>query len=332
MKPLLHHIVDHRTRYSYLSAIAVLLFIALGLANHNQTIQNQVRELTRDLTLARAMTSDSCRARDSWAANTSKAFTVQSGDAQRTYLVHLPANFDTTKHYPVVLAFAGRGGHADGFSKQIDISTWNAITVFPQALVGQGGATAWQGAPYSVDSDDIALVDTILNSLESQLCVQRSHIFSAGFSNGGGFAWQLACTRSDRIAAVAMVAGAFYPQAKQTCAGDRPVAMLNIHGDNDQVVPYSGSIHRKLPNIDIWSAEQAARNGCATTPLIQRYGSQTTVTTWSACTDNATVQNIRLHGTHHTWPTLIDLPQAKKAHTPSETASIIWRFFMNHPF
>ena len=50
----------------------------------------------------------------------------------------------------------------------------------------------------------------------------------------------LACQMSDKIAAIASVTGSMTPQTYNSCNPQHPTPVLQIHGTNDQVVPYLG--------------------------------------------------------------------------------------------
>ena len=56
-----------------------------------------------------------------------------------------------------------------------------------------------------------AQVAALLDKLEGHLCVDLNRVYVTGFSNGGLLAYELAMSLSDRIAAVAAVAGGVHP-------------------------------------------------------------------------------------------------------------------------
>ena len=59
-----------------------------------------------------------------------------------------------------------------------------------------------------------------------------------GVSNGGGMSARMACDAADLLSAAAPVAGGY--GSLPDCHPSRPVAILEIHGTDDQVVPYAG--------------------------------------------------------------------------------------------
>lgn len=255
---------------------------------------------------------DTCTARDTWTAGTTRSFEIESDRSLRRYLVHLPLNFRADTSYPLVIYFSGKGASAkQGLNS--GVSELPVIGVYPQATTGLDGSYAWQGAPYSSNSNDIAFIGRMLDQINGQLCIKRGHVYAVGMSNGGGFVALLSCKMPDRIAAFGMVAGAYYPNA--ACTPKKPAPVITIHGDDDLIVPYFGSPVRHLPNIDRWSSQRASQNQCAKRPFVS-HQQALTVTTWQHCKDSATVRSVRIHGQGHVW-SLSELQLA-------------WRFFTAH--
>ena len=140
-------------------------------------------------------------------------FMLTVGGLPRTFDVHLPANYDPSKATPVVLNFHGLGSNAgqqQAYSKMIAKSDAEGfIAVHPE---GTGARQSWNAgycceAAVQNNTDDVAFVRAMLDELESRLCVDKDRVFAAGMSNGGFMSHRLACDLSDRIAAVAPVAG-----------------------------------------------------------------------------------------------------------------------------
>ena len=68
-------------------------------------------------------------------------------------------------------------------------------------------------------------------------------------SNGGNFSYLLACSMSDKFAAIASVTGSMWPHLIQvTCNPSHPTPVLEIHGTSDAIVPYNSV----LDGIEYW--------------------------------------------------------------------------------
>nr|AIA16824.1 Alpha/beta hydrolase family [uncultured bacterium] len=289
-----------------------LLVVLSILWLNSQALNQKTAALERRLS---QLSTPSCTVRDPWPANLTKQFPLTTAGGPRSFYVHLPANFDTSQYYPIVVFFPGKGASAGTGQAMSGLDSLPAITIYPEPTVGKDGALAWQGAPYSSGADDVQFVSDLLDKVEGQLCVQRTHVYAVGMSNGGGMVSLLSCHLSDRFAAYGIVAGAlYYPDGG--CKPSRPTPLINIHGDNDLVVPYFGSSIRNLPAIDNWVADRAHSNGCAPAPTTEYTNVTTTVTTWQNCQDKATVQNVRLRDAGHLWA--IDAPMT------------LWQFLSQH--
>ena len=113
----------------------------------------------------------------------------------------------------------GTGGRREGF-----------IVVYPSGLGGNGPRiwTRRQREP----SQDVTFISELIDTLEATYNIDPARIYANGLSNGGGMAFVLSCTLSDRIAAVGLVASAqLLPWS--WCTDPRPVPMIAFHGTAD---------------------------------------------------------------------------------------------------
>ncbi|KAF5348364.1 hypothetical protein D9758_010903 [Tetrapyrgos nigripes] len=176
--------------------------------------------------------------------------TLTSGDQKRSYLIHLPQNYDSNKPTPLILSFHGRTQTAkqqeDGSQFSNPSFNPDGIAVYPQGVDKQ-----WQGDPDAPKSiDDFKFVSDLLDRLNSEYCIDPKRIYATGMSNGGGFTGLLACdpTVSAKIAAFSTVSGAFYlgvlgapSNALPDCKPARtPIPLLHFHGYVDTQIKYLG--------------------------------------------------------------------------------------------
>ena len=166
-------------------------------------------------------------------------------DLVRDYIVHIPSSYDNKVPIPLVLCFHGYGGTASGISYTNfnDVSdTANFIVVYPQGTLLKR-KSHWNVGGWTLDSkiDDVGFISSLLDSLSERYNINQSRIYSTGMSNGGYMSFLLACQLSDRIAAIASVTGSMTPQTYNLCNPQRPIPVLQIHGTNDQKVPYKGN-------------------------------------------------------------------------------------------
>jgi polyhydroxybutyrate depolymerase len=129
----------------------------------------------------------------------------------------------------MMVAFTGLNEKADeaGF-----------LAVYPNGT-GEKRSLTWNGGNccgYAVENqvDDVGFVRALLDDLEKVVTVDPSRVYATGISNGAIMAYRLASELSDRIAAVAPVAG---PMGTATCSPRRPVSVMHFHGTDDQFAP-----------------------------------------------------------------------------------------------
>lgn len=220
---------------------------------------------------------------------------------RRTYLVAVRTHV-AARRWPVVFAFHGRGETPELLANYSGLSRLPAVVVYPRGLPGRGGKLSWSGTPAAASGvDDVRFVEAVLARLEQTSCVDPKRIYATGKSDGGGLAAQLACKAADRFAAIAPVAGAYYPVAGG-CRPARAIAVLEIHGTADRVVPYTGSPRRRLPNVHAWLSAWSERDGCTDAARPHAIAAGVTQERWNGCRDGTVVEGDRIAGGGHTWP------------------------------
>jgi polyhydroxybutyrate depolymerase len=179
--------------------------------------------------------------------------TLMVEGVERQYILALPVGYDSSKQYPLVFAWHGRGG--DGalarlYFKVEEAAKGEAIFVYPYGLplADMQNQTGWDLNPAN---EDFVFFDELLAGLNGELCIDQARVFSTGHSFGGYMSNQLGCFRGDVVRGIGLVAGGGpYGGA---CSGQ--VATWIAHGTGDQVVPYSEGTN----SHEHWSAA----NGCS---------------------------------------------------------------------
>lgn len=164
---------------------------------------------------------------------------------QRDYIIHVPGAYSVNDPIPLVFCFHGYGSNASTIMSYTSFNyisdTAGFIVVYPQGTLLQG-TTHWNVGGWTLGSnmDDVGFISSLLDSLSDQYNIDESRVYSTGMSNGGYMSFLLACQLSDRIAAIASVTGSMTPQTYNLCNPQHPMPILQIHGTNDQTVPYLG--------------------------------------------------------------------------------------------
>ena len=278
---------------------------------------------------------------------------LPSGDHQRSliseglprsYWVHIPPAYDADRPTPVVLILHSALMNGPSMAKFCGMNEKADQAGFVAVYPNGTGPTAlfkyWDAGGVKVrDADDVGFIDQLLDDLESVIHVDRKRVYAAGMSNGGMMCYRLASELSDRIAAVASVAGSM---AIDECRPRRPVPVLHIHGTRDGLVLYNGPDERTPPNLKFHSVEDTVRiwaklNGCPATPavdVIPAAKDQIPIrrTAYGPGKDGAEVVLYSIEGGGHTWPgrdpELFFLGKTTKNVSAND---LIWEFFQKHP-
>lgn len=263
-------------------------------------------------------------------------WTIKSGGRDRFVHVHVPPAYAPTKPTPVVLDFHGftsdglqQAAYA-GMIRKSDEAGF--IAVHGEGIGSQQSwnAGACCGEAMTSKVDDVALVRAILDELEAKLCVDTKRVFATGMSNGGFLSHRLACELSDRIAAVAPVAGVL---GVPTCTPTRPVPVMHFHGTYDPLVPYAGvdDGQRKFPSVPDTIDGWAKRDGCTDVARKTVERDDVVCTTRDKCAGGAEVTLCTVTGGGHTWPGAIPIPAMGHTTQAIRATDAMWEFFQRHP-
>jgi poly(3-hydroxybutyrate) depolymerase len=255
-------------------------------------------------------------------ALTNGTHTIVSSGQNRTYILHVPDNYDRTRPYQLIFAFHWLNGTAnDVATGGSDGATW---AYYGQQKLSNNGAILV--APQGIDNGwantngrDLTLVDDLTNLIEGGLCVDTSQLFALGWSYGGAMSYAVACARPTVFRAVAVLSGANLSGCN---GGTQPVAYLGIHGIHDSVLNIS--LGRSLRDTFV------RNNGCtAQNPREPAQGSLThIVTAYAGCRAGYPVEWAAFDGDHT--PDPVDGTTATSG-TRTWTAGEIWKFFSQLP-
>ena len=252
---------------------------------------------------------------------TSGNHTIQSSGQTRSYILRVPAGYDSNHPYRLIFGFHWRGGTAnDVDSGGTDGYNWsyyglrrladnaNNSTIF---VAPQGNGNGWANP----GGQDVAFVDAMVSQLEAGLCVDTTQVFSAGFSYGAAMSYALACSRATVFRAVAVYSGANLSGCN---GGNQPIAYMGLHGIRDNVLPIQSG--RDLRDTFVRT------NGCTPqNPPEPAYGSLThIITTYSGCRSGYPVVWAAFDGAGHD-PGPIDGSTGDGWRT--WTSAAVWQFF-----
>lgn len=253
-------------------------------------------------------------------------------DFEWTWVAELPTSYSSDVPMPVVIGFRGAGEPVDHFEAMSGLPKVGEekgfISVFPSGTFGIL-------APIDVLGSHAMAVRTLLDELGATACLDENRVFATGISMGGFFSSFIGCALSDRVAAIAPIAGSFVPE---DCALTRPVPEVVFHGTEDHNVFYLGAENQPILEMQVPIPETAAAwaemNGCAATTSEETIGSDVTVIAWD-CPSGQDVVLYRLEGGGHTWPgdhsVLPGSDPGAVINMTIDATEVMWDFFVQHP-
>lgn len=221
------------------------------------------------------------------------------------------------------------------------------VVVYPEGTgVLEGKLQTWNaggccGGAVRDRADDVGFVRRLLEDLARRQAYDPARVYATGLENGAMMSYRLASDLSDRIAAIAPVAGTIAVELFPTA---RAVPVLHMHSVNDPSAPYAGGPGAPLPmtnqrithlGVEAGLSAWAKANGCAT-PMEQRekkdwQGHTAILLAYPKC--RAEVLLWKLTGAGHVWPGGEREKLLKEVGPATEVIDAnaeMWRFFSRH--
>ena len=255
---------------------------------------------------------------------------------QRDYILYIPAIYDGSADFPLVLNFHGFGSNANEqmfYGDFRDIAdTEGFLLVHPQGT-SLNGSQYWNvGSPGSSGStiDDVGFTEALIDELANLYTINLDRVYATGMSNGGFMSFLLACQLSEKIAAIASVTGSMTLDTYANCNAQHPTPILQIHGTSDNIVPYNGNTGSL--SIDDVISYWVNYNNCDTNPTITTFpdldpsdGSIVEHIVYTGGDNASTTEHMKVIGGGHTWPgSVFILPGTNQDINASNE---IWEFF-----
>ncbi|MEY4895647.1 MAG: hypothetical protein RI890_446, partial [Actinomycetota bacterium] len=257
--------------------------------------------------------------------------------ALRPYSEYVPSSYSSKSPAPLVVLLHGYGSTGKQQETYMNFTAVaeqrGFILAYPDGTVDATGKQFWNATEvccnFFMDVDDDAYLISMLDDMESKYSIDRKRIYFVGHSNGGFMSYRMACKHSDRIAAIASLAGATFLNSSD-CAAKDPVSVLQVHGTSDTTILYDGGaiLGKQYPSASASVVQWATLDRCSNNAVPRAdkldlvttiAGSETSITSWNNCRNGTEVE-------------LWTLDQG--AHVPALSntfASKIYDFLASHP-
>lgn len=283
-------------------------------------------------------------------------FKIKVGQEVREYLVFVPKGLE--KNPAVVIVLHGGGGPLGTAEMMLQRSGWaekankeKFLAVFPQGTIEDPASPVnvdgelknqkrnirdWNEFSKRTSSsikniDDVGFISQMIDDLEKKYQIDKNKVFATGFSNGATMSFVLGIKLSNKIAAIAPIAGAIFLNDKPT----EPVSLLSIVGSSDSL-PATNFLHlvkktyaaSPINNpVTAWSKYI----GCKKEEKKDEKESFS-VDIYSSCDGGTEVISYIIGGLGHVYPGRAELfqedPEIGNKLNATDTS---WEFFESHP-
>ncbi len=216
----------------------------------------------------------------------------QVAGVTRTYIVHAPSGMTNPPLVFNIHGFNMSAASEESYTQMDKIADRDKfIIAYPNALPNDSNKQSWDLS----GPNDFTFLMAIIDTIDKKYHIDRTRIYSCGFSQGGFMSFQLACRYSDIFAAIAPTSGFL----TGTCTLKRPVPMRLTFGTNDVATPA-----QFMQSVTTW----LGLCKCPTTPVITRPypstnpNSLVTRLDYGPCDQGAEVVADSIRTGQHEWP------------------------------
>ncbi len=280
--------------------------------------------------------------------------TVLLGGFDRRYIVHVPSGFDAKRKRPAVIMLHGAGGTGQqameqtGWDRKADREDF--IAVFPDGVAEHPklrpsfllNPLTWnegsgRHASGKRNDGDVEFIAYIIEALETRYGADPNRIFVTGFSNGASMTFRTGVELSDKVAAIAPVAGHLFIHDRQL---KHPLPMLYIIGRDDPIeLPAGGTVKIRgepveQPPIEQNLAQWRQLGRCPMKPASDAHRDGVEIVRFDDCRGGAQVVEYFVDDMGHVWPGGVNRLPARIVGKPSDklnATDVIWNFFKAHP-
>ncbi len=253
----------------------------------------------------------------------------------RNFNIYLPAGYNASTAYPLVLNLHGYGMNAslEELYSEMDASADanGYIVVYPNGISNYWNSWGPAGATYA---DDVKFLTQMIDTISAHYHINPKRVYSCGLSNGGYMTYTLACNLANKLAAIASVSGTMSNYTYSTCNPARKIPVMHIHGTADPIVPYATGAANSIgveQTVAFWRDTDACANISDTTYLPNTNltdSSTVDVIRYQNCPSNNEVLFYKIINGGHTWPGgFVNSPSDGNTNRDISGTDEIWKFF-----
>lgn len=286
----------------------------------------------------------SCKKEDDNYSGEQKTIKLTIDGRSRSFVVYLPQGYNIAEKKPMIFALHGTGGTPEDMLKVANfrnIADRDTIVLVYPAGIQKNWNDGRPTIPNQWGINDVSFFSQLCDYMVTNYNVEPGKIYATGLSSGGFMTSRLGSELSNKIAAIASVAGTFerntiYPD----CNPGNPVPAIYIHGTDDPLVPFNGG---DIPGNQGYCvshlqavAKWVAVNGCNTNPTITNLpdisndGTTIKESKYTSGTNGSEVVSYIVTNGGHTWPQGYQyLPRVIIGKTSQDmnACEVIWQFF-----
>lgn len=267
--------------------------------------------------------------------------------------MHVPSSYKAQNSVSLIINLHGGGGSPQNEMEQSGMNSKSDsvgfIVVYPEGTgrsIGNRVFATWNagrccGFAQENEIDDVGFISKMIDDLEIKFNIDPKRVYATGLSNGALMSYQLACSLSDKIAAIAPVSA---QDSVISCSPTRAVPVLHFHGTADPAAPYDGGhCGGRLPGDPGWDCksvpeyldEWRVRNKCSSETEEYYKKGTASCERFTECADNADVILCTIEGAGHTWPdgsySALGENAVGKISRDISANDVMWEFFKAHP-
>ena len=216
----------------------------------------------------------------------------------RPVIMQTPNVIDTSKSYPIVFAFHGRGGNNNSWVNHL-INYTNSgefIGIYPQ-----GYLESWNLGPEPSNANDVEFINLIVDELQNYDNLNFNKMYAIGTSNGSGMVNKLAI-ETNHFKAIAPIASQLI-ESLPLLNSTNPVSVIQVNGAADTTIPIDGGPRLGHIFLDAYESAElwATKFNCSQNPNIIMLG-QDTLYIFDSCENEKEIRYLRIEDGEHNLP------------------------------